>query len=64
MNKIQLYIKEAYDELMYKVTWPSWEELQQSTVVVMLASLLIAMVVVVMDQASSNVLKFIYNAII
>ena len=64
MNKIQLYIKEAYNELIYKVTWPSWEELQQSTVVVMIASLLIALIVVVMDQASSNVLKFIYNAIV
>ena len=64
MNKLRLYIEEAYQELMHKVTWPSWEELQSSAVVVLIASLIIAVVVLAMDQASSNALKFIYKTII
>ncbi|GIV34208.1 MAG: hypothetical protein KatS3mg031_1743 [Chitinophagales bacterium] len=64
MNRLTLYIKEAYNELLYKVTWPTWEELQSSAVVVLVASLIIALVVLLMDQASSNLMKMIYKIII
>jgi preprotein translocase subunit SecE len=40
LKKFKEYIREAYDELMHKVTWPSWKELQSSALVVMVASLL------------------------
>jgi preprotein translocase subunit SecE len=63
MNKITVYFKEAYDELMNKVSWPSWEELQESAVVVLVASLIIALVVLAMDQASSQLLKIVYKTI-
>jgi len=49
MKKIVRYIKEAYDELIHKVSWPTWAELQSSAVVVSIASLVIALVVFVMD---------------
>ncbi|MDR1792247.1 MAG: preprotein translocase subunit SecE [Bacteroidales bacterium] len=49
MKKIIRYIKESYDELVHKVTWPSLEELQNSAVVVSVASLVIAIVVFLMD---------------
>jgi|MEHZ01.5.fsa_nt_MEHZ011470914.1_7 preprotein translocase subunit SecE len=45
------YIKESYSELVTKVTWPTWKELQESSVLVFVASLLIAGVVFVMDWA-------------
>ena len=64
MNKIQLYLQETYNELMYKVTWPTWSELQNSAVVVSVASLIISLVVLIMDQASKNVLKLVYNSLI
>ena len=38
MNKVTAYIKESYNELVQKVSWPSWEELQSSAIVVMIAS--------------------------
>lgn len=63
MNKLTAYFKEAYDELMNKVTWPSWDELQESAVVVLVASLIIALIVLVMDQASSQLLKVVYKTI-
>ncbi len=64
MNRLTLYIKEAYEELLHKVSWPTWDELQSSAVVVLIASLMIALVVLGMDQLSNTVLKFIYKAII
>jgi preprotein translocase subunit SecE len=60
--KIINYIKEAYSELMHKVTWPSWEELQGSAIVVMVASFLIAIVIAAMDLTFKNVMSFIYSA--
>jgi len=33
-TKITAYFKESYDELMHKVSWPSWSELQGSAIVV------------------------------
>ena len=41
MKKIILYLQEAYKELLYKVTWPSWKELQGSAILVMISSIFI-----------------------
>jgi preprotein translocase subunit SecE len=57
MNKLIAYCKESYFELVNKVTWPTWKELQSSAVVVMIASLLIALVIWLMDIASDLVLN-------
>ncbi|MFN8308406.1 MAG: preprotein translocase subunit SecE [Chitinophagales bacterium] len=52
MEKIRLYFEEAYDELVNKVTWPTWSELQQSAIVVLIAAVIIALVVLGMDLVS------------
>ncbi len=52
MNKIVAYCKESYYELVNKVSWPTWKELQSSTVVVMISSLIIALVIAGMDMVS------------
>jgi preprotein translocase subunit SecE len=61
MNKIQAYFKDSYEELMEKVTWPNWQQLQQSTMIVLVATLVITAIVWVLDLGSSTVLKFIYS---
>ena len=61
MNKITTYFRESYKELMEKVTWPTWPQLQQSTVIVLVATLLTTLLVWVMDLASSSVLHFTYS---
>jgi preprotein translocase subunit SecE len=61
MNKIKTFFRESYKELMEKVTWPSWPQLQQSTVIVLVATVLITLLVWVMDFASSSVLHFTYS---
>ena len=50
MSQLTTYIKESYNELLQKVTWPSWNSLQESSVLVFVASLLIAGVVAAMDK--------------
>lgn len=61
MNKIASYFKDSYKELTEKVSWPTWGQLQQSTMIVLAATLVITGMVWVMDFAAGNVLKFIYN---
>lgn len=61
MSKIGSYIQEAYDELLHKVSWPSWDELQQTTMIVMVALLLVTAIVYGMDLGIKAVLTFIYN---
>ena len=61
MSKIGSYIQEAYDELLHKVSWPSWDELQQTTMIVMVALLLVTAVVYGKDLGIKAVLTFIYN---
>jgi preprotein translocase subunit SecE len=61
MNKISTYFRESYKELVEKVTWPNWSQLQQSTVIVLVATLLITLVVGVMDIVSSSALKLVYS---
>ena len=61
MNKIALYFKESYHELVEKVTWPSWVQLQQSTVIVLVATVIITAMVWMMDFSSNQLLKLIYS---
>jgi preprotein translocase subunit SecE len=61
MNKVEAYFKDSYRELVERVTWPTWEQLQQSTMIVLVATLVITALVWVMDFASNGVLKFIYS---
>ena len=43
------YLKESYDELVHKTSWPTMQELGNSVVVVSIASLIIAFIVFLMD---------------
>ncbi len=63
MSKFGNYIQEAYDELLHKVTWPTWDELQQTTIIVLIALGLVTFVVFGMDLAAENVLKVIYQVL-
>jgi preprotein translocase subunit SecE len=49
MASIKTYFEESYSELVHKVSWPSWKDLQSSAVVVLIASLIIALIVFAMD---------------
>ena len=49
VNKVTAYINETINELLHKVTWPSWNQLQESSVIVLVASLIIAFMIFLMD---------------
>ena len=63
MKKIINYIKESYNELVHKVSWPTRQELSSSTVVVMTASLIMAVVIFAIDFSFENIVKFFYGKI-
>jgi preprotein translocase subunit SecE len=46
---------------MEKVTWPSWPELQQSTMIVLVATLVITALISLMDFAAGGVMKQVYK---
>ena len=61
MSKKESYIKSSYNELINKVSWPTWKELQSSSIVVAIASMIIALIIYLMDSVFSNILDVFYN---
>ena len=49
MSKFGEYVKSSYDELVHKVSWPTFKELQSSAIVLAVSSLVIALLVFAMD---------------
>jgi preprotein translocase subunit SecE len=63
MAKVVEFIKESYDEMLHKVTWPTWSELQNSAVIVLIASAIIALIVVAMDKSAGGLLSLFYKSL-
>jgi len=63
MSKIKVYFEETTNELVNKVSWPTWQELQGSALVVMVASIIIAMVVFGMDSLFGYLMELAYALI-
>lgn len=61
MSKFGSYIQAAYDELVHKVTWPTWDELQQTTIIVLVALVIMTLMIFGMDFVSEKVLTLLYN---
>lgn len=61
MNKISNYFSDSIKELTEKVTWPTWTQLQQSTMIVLGATLVTTAIVGVMDFVAAGGLNFIYK---
>ena len=61
MSKVGNYIQEAYDELLHKVSWPTWDELQQTTIIVLVALMIVTVIIFGMDFVAERVLTLIYN---
>jgi preprotein translocase subunit SecE len=61
MGRFRTYIDETTNELLHKVSWPTWSELQSSAIVVAVASAIIAMVVWFMDFTFSKGMEAVYH---
>jgi len=60
MERISLYLKESYNELVNKVTWPTWPKLLQDARLVLVASLILALIIFLMDMAAQFLLDLVY----
>ena len=54
-------IKESYNELVHKVSWPTQSELLNSTMIVMVASIIAALVIFIIDWIINFVMQFVYG---
>lgn len=63
MEKFKLLtdLQDSYNELVYKVSWPSKKDLANSTVIVMVASILMAIVIWAIDVVFDSVMNLIYS---
>lgn len=61
MGKIRTYFDETTNELIHKVSWPTWSDLQSSAIVVMIASIIIAIIVFIMDFTFNKGMEAVYH---
>ena len=54
-------VKESYNELVHKTSWPTRKELTQSSVIVLIASVILALIVWLMDTCFENIMSFVYG---
>ena len=59
--KIKAYFQETWTELIHKVSWPTWSELQNSAVVVMVGTVIISLIIFAMDVSFRNIMEMIYS---
>jgi preprotein translocase subunit SecE len=61
MDKISLYLRESWQELSKEVSWPTFAQLQESTLVVLAATAILALVIFTMDVINSLVFRALYG---
>ncbi|MCH5217839.1 MAG: preprotein translocase subunit SecE [Muribaculaceae bacterium] len=54
-------IQESYNELRYKVSWPTQKQLINSAVLVLIASIVIAFVIMIIDWIFERLMQLIYS---
>lgn len=63
MAKVVEFLKESYDEMTTKVSWPTWSELQNSAVIVLVASVIIAIMIFAMDNGIRTIIESYYHSV-
>jgi len=61
MRKLIQFLREVYDEMVNKVSWPSWDELQVQALVVLIATVILATVVFILDITFKSIISGIYK---
>ena len=54
-------IKESYNELVYKVSWPTQKQLVNSSVLVLIASIIIAVFIWAVDKIFNLLMELVYS---
>jgi preprotein translocase subunit SecE len=63
MSKFKEYIDETVNELTQKVSWPSWKELQNKSVIVMVAAVIMSLAIFAMDFSFNKMMEFVYQTL-
>ena len=61
MSKVGAYVNDTYSELVTKVSWPTWKELNGSAVIVMVSTLITALLIYGVDVAFKFIMEIIYG---
>jgi preprotein translocase subunit SecE len=61
MDKVKKYVNDTVEEMRFKVSWPTFAELQKSAVLVLVGSLIFALVVGAMDFVYDKGLTMFYD---
>jgi len=64
MHKLIEFVKDSRNEIVNKVTWPKFSELQNQSILVLVASLIFALVIGVIDFGFDNLLNIVYGLLI
>lgn len=64
MNKLITFFRESRDEMVNKVTWPTFSELQNSSVLVLVASLIFAMFIGLVDYGLEESMTILYKSLL
>ena len=56
-------IKESYNELVHKTSWPTRKELTQSSVIVLIDSIILALFVWAMDWCFETIMTLVYGLV-
>ena len=59
--QMKKYILESIQELRDKVSWPTWVQLQSSTILVAISSVIIALIISLMDLGFDTILGEFYT---
>jgi preprotein translocase subunit SecE len=60
MNSMVKYFNDSYKELINKVSWPTWTQLEMTAVSVILSTIVLSLLLFGMDWLLLYVLDFIY----
>jgi preprotein translocase subunit SecE len=63
MAKVVQFVKESYEEMTQKVTWPSWGDLLNSAVLVLVSSFIVAIIIFAMDKGATFILDTFYKSL-
>jgi len=61
MEKIKNLWNTTVDELLNKVTWPTWEQLRESAIIVLVSSMVFSVLVYLVDIGVGKILEILYG---
>ena len=63
MSKFKEYIDETVNELTQKVSWPTWKELQNKSVIVMITAVIMSLAIFAMDFSFNKMMELVYQTL-